>query len=261
MPHVRPPAVAGSFYPSDPERLRALVQDLLRNAPSAGAPPKALVVPHAGYGYSGPVAASGFARLAAARDHVRRVVLLGPAHRVAFEGMAVPTARAFATPLGEVSLDRAGIASLGDVPGVLEWDAPHAQEHSLEVELPFLQEVLGEFTLVPVVVGETPAKEVEGLLERLWDGAATVVVVSSDLSHYLDHGSARRMDAATTEAIRGLRAEALDGEAACGCFPLRGLLALARRRGLTVEVLDVRNSGDTAGGRDRVVGYGAYAFH
>lgn len=263
MQHVRQPVVAGTFYPAEPEVLRSMIQGFLKEAEAAGrqgAPPKAVIAPHAGYVYSGPVAASAFHRLATGRGRLRRIVLLGPSHRVAFRGLALPKAQGFATPLGVVPVDTDALKGLQALPWVREYDDAHAHEHSLEVELPFLQMVLEAFSLVPLVVGDAEAEEVEAALDRLWDGEETAIVVSSDLSHYLDYDAARSRDRATSEAIRHLDAGALDGEGACGFFPVRGFLGAARRRSLKAEILDLRNSGDTAGGHDRVVGYGAYAF-
>jgi len=262
MAPIRRPCVAGTFYPASPETLRNEVRACLRQARGGGGEaPRALIVPHAGYAYSGPVAGSGYARLGLGRSWIRRVVLVGPSHRVAFRGMAVSDADGFATPLGVVPLDKGGLEALRDLPHVRTWETPHECEHSLEVQLPFLQEVLEEFTLVPVVVGQAGPQEVVSVLARLWDGPGTAVVVSSDLSHYLDQASAQVMDRATTTAILNLRPEDLEPEAACGSVPVRGLLLEARRRGLAVQALDVRTSGETTGARDRVVGYGAYAFH
>ncbi len=261
MVSTRPPAVAGMFYPADRPLLHETVTGLLAGAHATGAAPKALVAPHAGYVYSGAVAASAYARLGGTRGVVTRVVLLGPAHRVWFEGLALPSHQAFATPLGSVPVDTAARASLADLPQVRVLDAPHAQEHSLEVHLPFLQEALGPFAVVPLVVGEASPAQVAEVIERLWGGPETLVVVSSDLSHYHDYATARRLDAATTRAIEHLRFEDLDEGSACGRIPLSGLLLVARRHGLAVETLDVRNSGDTAGPRESVVGYGAWALH
>jgi AmmeMemoRadiSam system protein B len=259
MPRVRPPAVAGHFYPEAPGALRASVRRELRGARrERGAPPKALIVPHAGYVYSGAVAASAYARIEPLRGLTRRVVLLGPAHRVPVRGLAAPTADQFATPLGSVPVDREALDALLALPQVVVSDPAHAFEHSLEVQLPFLQELLGEFALVPLVVGDAEPQEVAEVLERLWGGDETLVVVSSDLSHYLDYDSARRLDAETSQAIVDLRPEALDPDRACGCIPVQGLLLTARRRGLRVSAVDLRSSGDTAGSRDQVVGYGAY---
>ncbi len=227
--------------------------------PVAGLAPKALIAPHAGYVYSGPVAASAFRRAALLRDRVRRVVLLGPSHFVPFEGLATSGAAAFATPLGRVEVD-AGAESLLDLPFVVELARAHQREHSLEVELPFLQEVLDSFRIVPLVVGEAAAEEVGGALELLWGGDETLVVVSSDLSHYLDYDAATRVDAATGRAIEELRWDAIEPDHACGWAAIRGLLWAARRRGLVATTLDLRNSGDTAGPRDAVVGYGAWAL-
>jgi AmmeMemoRadiSam system protein B len=219
-----------------------------------------LIVPHAGYVYSGPVAAHAFAELVPLRGRVRRVVLLGPAHRVALRGLALPQAEAFETPLGVIPVDTRAFALLADLPQIVRSDAAHALEHSLEVQLPFLQAVLGEFTLVPLVVGEASSEEVAEVLERLWSGDETLLVISSDLSHYLDYETARRLDAETCRAIEQLRPDALERDSACGRVPVRGLLVAARRFGLAPRTLDLRSSGDTAGDRRSVVGYGAWAF-
>lgn len=264
MGSIRAPAVAGSFYPSDPQALRAAVAAHLAEAEaraaSDGPAPKAIIAPHAGYVYSGPVAARAYARLARARGTVRRVVLIGPSHRVPFHGLAVTAAEAYATPLGAVPVDGAAVRALLRVPGVQVLDAAHGPEHSLEVHLPFLQAVLGDFALVPVVAGSAPPDMVAAALEAVWGGEETAVVVSSDLSHYLDYDGARRLDGRTCAAIEHLDAGGIGQDQACGSVPIAGLLALARRRRMAVETVDLRNSGDTAGPRDGVVGYGAWAF-
>jgi hypothetical protein len=261
MGSVRHPAVAGMFYPDDRQELHSAVVGYLRAAQAVQPVPKALIAPHAGYIYSGPVAASAYACLKPARGTIRRVVLLGPSHRVPVSGLAVPSATAFATPLGDIPIDQAAVAEIQSLPQVKVLDRAHAQEHSLEVHLPFLQEVLGEFSLVPLVVGEASPEEVGEVLERLWGGPETLIVVSSDLSHYHDYATARRMDAATSKAIEALRYEDLGYDDACGRIPVSGLLHVARRRGLHARTVDLRNSGDTAGPRDQVVGYGAYLFN
>ena len=260
----RPAAVAGQFYPGDAAGLRATVQGLLQQAPApapapAAAPVKALIVPHAGYVYSGPIAATAYARLAAQRGTIRRVVLLGPAHRAWTEGLAAPAAEAFGTPLGPVPVDRAAIDSLRRLPQVHIDDRPHALEHSLEVQLPFLKETLGDFALVPLVVGEARAADVAAALELLWGGPETIIVVSSDLSHYHSYAVARERDAETCEAILELQT-LKNHDQACGATPVNGLTLAARKRGLTPELLDLRNSGDTAGDHQRVVGYAAFAY-
>ena len=257
MSSVRPPAVAGAFYPREPSALRDAVDRLLGEMPrDDGADvPRALIAPHAGYVYSGPVAASAFRRVAGAG--FTRVVVIGPSHFVPFRGIATPRALAFGTPLGEVPLDRAALA---DLPSVVRADEPHRREHAIEVELPFLQRVLGGFALVPLVVGDTTEEEVAAALQPFADDPATLIVVSSDLSHFLDYEAARRRDRATAGAIERLESAAIGPYDACGWLPIQGWLALARRCSLGAQRLDLRNSGDTAGDRGSVVGYGAWAF-
>lgn len=262
MQNVRPPAVAGLFYPAHRDELSSAVHALLDAVatPEGAAAPKAIVAPHAGYAYSGPVAASAYARIRALRGVVRRVVLLGPAHRIPVHGLALSSAEAFATPLGEVPVDRAACDEVAALPQVRVFDATHRDEHGIEVHLPFLQETLGEFSLVPLVVGEASPRQVAEVLDLLWDGPETLIVVSSDLSHYLDYRTAVAHDRATCDAIERLRTETIGPHDACGHAPLCGLLLAAREHGLRVETLDLRNSGDTAGDRTSVVGYGAWAF-
>lgn len=260
MTSVRHPAVAGLFYPDDPRELRWQVADFLAAVPAGGVVPKAIIAPHAGYVYSGPIAASAYARLQPARGRVTRVVLLGPAHRVGFRGLALSGADYFQTPLGRVMVDKEAIEKISRLPQVHVMDLAHAQEHSLEVHLPFLQEVLGEFSLVPLVVGDAEAGEVAEVIEALWGGPETLIVVSSDLSHYHDYKTAQRLDRATSQAIEQLRPEDIQYDSACGRNPVNGLLRAARQHGLKASTIDLRNSGDTAGSHDRVVGYGAYVF-
>lgn len=262
MTRVREPAVAGRFYPGARDELEAAVAGYLEgaHAPADAPAPKAVVAPHAGYVYSGPVAASAYARLADRRDAITRVVLLGPAHRVFVEGLATPAAEAFATPLGVVPLDREALDRVLTLPQVVELDTAHALEHSLEVHLPFLQKLLGAFELVPLVVGDAAPEAVAEVLEQLWGGPETLIVVSTDLSHYESYATAQRLDAATSRAIEALDPAAIGTEQACGRIPLQGLLLVARQHGLAATAVDVRNSGDTAGPRDSVVGYGAYVL-
>jgi AmmeMemoRadiSam system protein B/AmmeMemoRadiSam system protein A len=259
---VRRPAIAGTFYPAEEARLRADVRAMLEAAAplSTGPAPKALVAPHAGYIYSGPVAARAYARLARLRGQVSRIVLLGPVHRVPVRGIALPGSTAFDTPLGHVPLDLAALEDLRELPWVTESAEAHAPEHSLEVHLPFLQEALGEFSLVPLAVGAASPEQVAQTLERLWGGPETRIVISSDLSHYLPYATAQRTDRGTVEDMLALDPR-IDHHHACGATPVNGLLLLARRRGLVPELLDLRNSGDTAGDRSRVVGYASIAFH
>lgn len=259
MSSIRPPAVAGMFYPDNPGELHTMVSDFLAHA-EPGPAPKALIAPHAGYIYSGPIAASAYKRLGDVRDQIRRVVLLGPSHRVPFHGLAVSSADTFRTPLGDIPLDTAAIIDVLELPQVTTLNEAHAMEHSLEVHLPFLQEVLENFVLVPLVVGDATATEVAEVLERLWGGPETLIVISSDLSHYQPYEVAQHQDRATSKAIEALAPEKIHYDDACGRVPVSGLLRIAQQHGLHAETIDLRNSGDTAGSRDQVVGYGAYVF-
>jgi AmmeMemoRadiSam system protein B/AmmeMemoRadiSam system protein A len=262
MASIRPPAVAGMFYPGEPRALAADLDALLGDVPHLEPRlgfPKALIVPHAGYIYSGEIAARAYDELAPARGIVRRVVLLGPVHRVPVRGLAVPGVDAFATPLGTVSIDRDALRAVQDLPQVVTSDAAHALEHSLEVQLPFLQKVLGAFAIVPFAVGTASVQEVAAVLERLWGGPETLIVVSTDLSHYHPYDEARRIDGATLERVRGYATD-IDHDEACGATPLNGLLSVAKKRQMSVQLLAACNSGDTAGGKGQVVGYGAFAL-
>lgn len=260
MATTRPPAVAGMFYPADPNTLRQQVAAFLTNANTKGPRPKAIIAPHAGYVYSGPIAGSVYARIQPFAKDITRVILLGPSHRVPLRGLAAPSVDFFGTPLGNTPIDRAAIVSIADLPFVRVFDDAHALEHSLEVQLPFLQQILHQFTLVPLVVGDASPENVAQVLERLWGGDETLIVISSDLSHFHDYATAQRLDRATSTAIEQLKLEDIQYDDACGRAPLNGLLYLARQRHLHAQTVDLRNSGDTAGPRDRVVGYGAYVF-
>ena len=258
---VRPAAVAGRFYPRDPEELRNLVNRLLAEAaPATGPGPKALIAPHAGYLYSGPIAASAYAQFLPARDRIRRVVLLGPSHYAAVKGLAASSAEAFTTPLGIVPVDVEAVRLARTLPQVRELDEAHEHEHSLEVQLPFLQSVLCDFALAPLAVGDATPEQVSEVLDTLWGGPETRFVISSDLSHYYDFATAQHLDKATAQAIEALALWGVGEERACGRIPIRGLLQSARRHGLRARTVDLRSSGDTAGPRDKVVGYGAFAF-
>jgi AmmeMemoRadiSam system protein B len=258
---IRPPAVAGTFYPDDPDELRAQVDSFVHAASYDGATPKAIVVPHAGYVYSGPIAGTGYATIATLAGTVERVLLLGPAHRVAVDGLALPSVDAFDTPLGPVAIDTDGRERALRCDGVSIDDRAHAGEHSLEVHLPFLVRALGRgVRVLPFVVGHAAPETVAAVLDALWGGPETLIVVSSDLSHYEDYASARAHDARTADAIVTGAIDRIDPYDACGAYPVRGLLSAAREHDLDVQLLDLRNSGDTAGPRDRVVGYGAFAL-
>jgi AmmeMemoRadiSam system protein B len=259
---VRPAAVAGRFYPNNPAELRRMVEGFLREVkPAAGPAPKAVIAPHAGYVYSGPVAASAYAQLTPARDTTKRIILLGPSHYAAFDGLAATSAVAFSTPLGTVPVDTAVVRDLcSRLPQVSVRDDAHADEHALEVQLPFLQVVLADFKIIPLLVGEASDKEVGEVIEALWGGDETRFVISSDLSHYHDYATAQQTDAETARIIESLDWKKLRDDLACGCRPICGLLGAARERGLKCRNVDLRNSGDIAGTRDRVVGYGAFVF-
>ncbi len=261
MSIIRPAAVAGTFYPDDKQELHRYLTKLLQQAKSTiPSCPKAIIVPHAGYIYSGPVAASAYHLLQPYKTTIKRVVLLGPSHHVPLFGLAASSADYFTTPLGNITIDVVSTHTALQLPQVKLMDEAHVLEHSLEVQLPFLQTVLNSFTLVPLVVGEATADEVSEVLELLWGGDETLIVISSDLSHYHDYHTAQKMDRATSNAIEQLHPDALHHDDACGRHPVSGLLLLAKQKGLHTTTVDLRNSGDTAGGKNQVVGYGAYVF-
>src|SRR3954470_17344275 len=261
MNGVRAPAVAGSFYPYAVADLQAQLDGMLASATfTEHVMPKALIVPHAGYIYSGRVAASAYAALRPFQDKITRVVLLGPTHRVAVRGLALPASTAFATPLGDVPVDANAATGLRAMAQVCTSEEVHALEHSLEVHLPFLQRVLDRFELVPLAVGDASTEEVAEVLNALWGGEETLIVVSSDLSHYLPYDQARLVDEQTARMVLTLESR-LDHQRACGATPVNGLLRVASGRGLRPQLLDLRNSGDTAGDRNRVVGYASFAFY
>ncbi len=272
QPRIRPPAVAGAFYPDDPSALRSLVKKFIAGAAqrreqgggAAVGTPRALIAPHAGYPYSGPVAGTAYHALGDVRDRYDRVLLLGPSHRLNFSGSATSEADQFDTPLGRVPVDREAVAELETLPFVQPIEQAHAHEHGLEVHLPFLTEVLGSFSIVPVVVSDAAADDVARIIERLWrdeaDAERTLVVISSDLSHYHDYETATRLDGATSRAIENLSPQSIGADQACGAVAIRAMLLTAQARHLSAHTLDLRNSGDTAGPRDHVVGYGAYVF-
>jgi len=266
--HIRQPAVAGAFYPGQKE---TLVHDVIAMIDAARveasstkqsdfhASPKAVIVPHAGYIYSGPTAAAAYSRLAAVSDTIKRVILLGPVHRVPVRGLALPGADVFATPLGEIQIDQDAVAAIENLPQVVESPAAHAEEHSLEVQLPFLQMTLADFKLLPLAVGDATPQEVAEVLDVLWGGPETLIVISSDLSHFLPYQAAQIVDSETAQNILQLRGT-LNHEQACGGTPVNGLMLAAKQHHLQPHLLDLRNSGDTAGDKNRVVGYAAFAF-
>ena len=262
MNQIRQPAVAGMFYPADKQSLKNDIHQYLNNVSvDQKENPKAIVVPHAGYIYSGPIAASAYKQIIPLKDKINRVVLFGPSHRVAFNGLAVPESDIFNTPLGNIPIDQKGIQQLSDLPQVIVSDQAHRDEHSLEVQLPFLQEILGEFSLIPLVVGDAERHEVAEVINRLWGDEHTLIVISTDLSHYHEYNEAKQLDRATSDAIKNLKPDLIGYEDACGRNGLKGMMTVAEEKHLSVDILDLRNSGDTAGDKGRVVGYGAYVFH
>jgi AmmeMemoRadiSam system protein B len=259
MSNIRPPAVAGLFYPAEPRQLAHDVQQLLGGVRPFNLIPKALIVPHAGYVYSGAIAATAYATIRPIAVRVRRIVLLGPTHRVAVHGLALPGVDAFDTPLGRVILDADGARAIAHLPQVSVSAQAHALEHSLEVQLPFLQSVLSDFTLLPLAVGMATAEEVAEVLETVWGGDETLIVISSDLSHYLPYSTAQRVDGETAQSILDMQ-QPISHDHACGGTPISGLIVAAQHHHLEPHLLDLRNSGDTAGSRDQVVGYASFAF-
>jgi len=260
MTKIREPAVADMFYPAYATELRNMIEQFLATAKPIAASPKAIIVPHAGYIYSGAVAASAYKTLESIRDRIKRVVLLGPSHRVAISGLALSSADFFITPLGVIPIDKQAAKLLHNLPQVRIFDDAHTLEHSLEVQLPFLQHVLNKFTLIPLVVGDTSAEEVAEVIEQLWGGPETLIVISSDLSHYQNYTTAQQLDEATCRAIETLNPDDINYHDACGCNPVNGLLISARHHDLKTTTVDLRNSGDTAGSGEQVVGYGAWIF-
>lgn len=257
----RKPAVAGQFYPAEPQVLKDLLKELYSSARfSSVSQVKAIIVPHAGLIYSGSIAASAYQTLIPQMHKIKRVVLLGPSHRVGFHGLATTSVTHYSMPLGDVPIDKAAIQEIDSLPQVQQLDRAHLHEHSLEVQLPFLQNLLDEFTLVPLVVGECPANQVAEVLEKLWGGEETLIVISSDLSHYNSYEDACEQDQKTSASIVNLQPDQIEFDDACGRVPIKGLLVAADHHGLKPQMVDLRNSGDTAGSRDRVVGYGAYVF-
>jgi len=256
----RLPNVAGTFYPENPHQLHQMLNEYLNDAEANAKVPKVIVAPHAGYIYSGHIAATAYARLKKANDRITRVVIIGPSHRVAFSGLAVSKAQSFITPLGFVAVDQKAVATIAKLDYVNFFEEAHTYEHSIEVHLPFLQEMLDDFKIVPIVTGEATPEQVSNVIDILWGGDETLIVISSDLSHYHEYAQAKQLDKATSKLIEQLQYEKISSNAACGQVPLNGLLKVARERSLSIKTIDLRNSGDTAGAKNSVVGYGAYVI-
>lgn len=261
MTIIRQPAVAGSFYPADPNKLQNMVRDFLVAAKEELSIPKAIIAPHAGYIYSGSIAANAYACLAKVCSTIQRVVLVGASHHVYFTTVAASGADCFATPLGQIKVDQTALAKISSFIDVQVLNEAHVAEHSLEVQLPFLQTVLKNFTIVPLLVCAGSIEQIAKAIELLWGGNETLVVVSSDLSHYHDYETAQKLDQKTAQAVANLRPQDIQEGQACGSLPIKGLLEIAIKKHLTAKIIDLRNSGDTAGDKDRVVGYGAFHFY
>ncbi|GLQ29564.1 AmmeMemoRadiSam system protein B [Litoribrevibacter albus] len=260
--YIRQPAVAGSFYPDDSQQLSAMIAQFMDSAIESepiSRCPKMLISPHAGYIYSGAVAASAYHQLEDYTDTIKRVVILGPSHRVPLQGVAIPDASYFKTPFGNIEIDQSALLTIKHLDGVKVSPHAHAYEHSLEVQLPFLQRILVDFKIVPLVVGQTEPHIVSGVINALWGGQETLFVISTDLSHYHAYEHARELDQQTSSAIEHLHTD-INCDQACGCYALNGALMAAKHHHLTLSTLDLRNSGDTAGTKNQVVGYGAYAL-
>lgn len=257
---IRQPAVAGTFYPLNTQHLHQMLDQYLADAKTDAKVPKAIIVPHAGYIYSGPVAAIAYARLKKARNLITRVVIIGPSHRVAFRGLAVSRADTFMTPLGSIPVDQEAVKNIAQFPFVEYLEQAHTYEHSLEVHLPFLQATLNDFKIVPIVAGDASPEQVAQVIDTLWGGDETLIVISSDLSHYHDYATARQLDKLTSQIIEKKQYELLAAESACGKVPVSGLLKVSREKELSIKTIDLRNSGDTAGDKTSVVGYGAYVI-
>ena len=262
MKNIRPPAVAGTFYPENPDTLRDVIeQNIAQTAPlSRTEIPKVLIVPHAGYIYSGPIAGSAYTLLVPYRQLINRVVIIGPSHRVGFHGVALSNADNFKTPLGLIPIDKKSQAKLAEIAGVHIMDKAHEAEHSVEVQLPFLQYMLDTFSIVPIVAGDASPQLIAKIIKTLWAGPETLILISSDLSHFHNYLTAQQLDRATSQAILTMDINAIDSQHACGCVGIRGLLTFTQQHPMETSILDVRNSGDTAGSKDSVVGYGAYLF-
>ena len=262
MENIRPAAVAGSFYPASSSALLSTIEQAFKHAVPVVHTrcPKALILPHAGFVYSGAIAASGYQYLLPYRERIRRVVLIGPSHRVGFHGLALSSADYFETPLGTVKIDQNAQQLLLEMEGVQIIDEAHTNEHSLEVQLPFMQHVLDDFTLIPIVTGDAQPELVARVIETLWGGPETIIIVSSDLSHFHGYETAKRLDVCTSKAITSLDYKQVHSNDACGCIGVRGLLYFAQHHRLAASIIDVRNSADTAGDKESVVGYGSYLF-
>jgi AmmeMemoRadiSam system protein B len=249
------------FYSDKPQELAVAVRSYVVDAapPAAAKPPKAVIAPHAGYIYSGPIAGTAYAALAPRGKEIERVILVGPSHRVGFPGVAASSAGSFETPLGPVAVDREAVTLLLKEGRAREFEPAHENEHSLEVQLPFLKQVCPNARIVPLLAGDDDWRAVENVLALLWGEDETAVVVSSDLSHYHDYTTAQQLDKDTARTVERLAAGEVGFEQACGATGINGLLSVLAQKGLGCATLDLRNSGDTAGPRNRVVGYGAFA--
>lgn len=259
MHKIKKPAVAGAFYPDEPDILNNMVEHLFDAITWAGSSPKAIIAPHAGYIYSGIAAACAYQCLEM-MPYIKNIILVGPSHYIAFNGVAYSDYDTFITPLGELFVNTNLIQQIAKLPATQHFNDAFSREHCLEVQFPFLQKKLNEFTIVPLLVSGANKQTVASVLEALWGDKETLVIISSDLSHYHDYLTAQQLDSETSQAIVNLDADNIKEDSACGRIAIRGLLHLAKQKKMQAKKILQINSGDTAGDKQRVVGYGAYHF-
>ena len=253
--------VAGLFYPAEPKELREMIEVFISNAKVAQNLTRAIIAPHAGYVYSGPIAGSAYRALYSSKETIKNVVIMSPSHNISFDGVATHSADSFSTPLGDLHVNKEIKETISNLPFVKELDNAFIREHALEVHLPFIQHTLPQAKIVPLIVGHTYPEEIQMLLETLWPDPTNAFVISSDLSHFLSYVQAQKIDSLTAKQIEKLLYKEIHHEQCCGFFPLRGLLKFAKEHGLKITALDLRNSADTAGDKGRVVGYGSFIVH
>ena len=262
MEKIKQADVAGMFYPGEEASLRQMVDGFIQKALSFDLRPRAIIAPHAGYIYSGSIAGTAYKTIAAVRDQIENVIIMSPAHRFYLRGIALHMADAFATPLGNIPVNIGIVKKIKQFSSVQWEERSFIQEHGLETHLPFIQRAFKPgIKIVPMIVGECQESEVAEILESVWEDPRNFVIISSDLSHFHSYADAKKLDRNTVDLIQNLDSQSLDTEFACGHYPICGLLNLARNRKLKIKALDIRSSGDTAGSKESVVGYGSFAVY